>query len=98
RQPHTSVKAFGAVGDGEADDTAAFQRALYEAGGQVIAVPPGRYRITKILEIRRGGTVLQGANADQSVLYLPTPLEQIRPNMTKNTGGRPTSNYSWSGG
>jgi hypothetical protein len=33
-----------------------------------------------------------------SIIYVPKPLESIRPNMGATTGGKPTSNYSWSGG
>lgn len=41
-----SVKDFGAVGDGVADDTAAFQGAIdATADGTVIEVPAGRYRV-----------------------------------------------------
>jgi len=98
RRPEVSVKDFGAVGDGKTDDTDAFQRALDEAGGKVIAVPPGRYVITNILEIRKFATVLQGAGPNQTVIYVPKPLEKIRSNMGATTSGRPTSNYSWSGG
>jgi polygalacturonase len=38
-----SVASFGAVGDGKADDTPAFQAALDEAGktGGIVAVPAG---------------------------------------------------------
>jgi hypothetical protein len=35
---------------------------------------------------------------DQTTLYCPKPLEQISPNPSATTEGRPTSNYSWSGG
>jgi hypothetical protein len=97
-RPDVSVRDFGAVGDGKTDDTAAFKRALNEAGGKVIAVPPGRYVITDILEIRDSGTVLNGAGPRQTVIYVPKPLEKIRSNMGATTSGRPTSNYSWSGG
>ena len=97
-QPAVSVKDFGATGDGKTDDTAALKRALDEARGKVIAVPPGRYVITDILEIRHSGTVLQGAGPEQTVFYMPKPLEKIRSNMGETTSGRPTSNYSWSGG
>ena len=97
-KPDVSVKDFGAVGDGKTDDTAAFQRALWEARGKVIAVPPGRYVITDILEIQRTGTVLQGAGPQQTVLFVPKPLEEIRPNLGTTAEGKPTSNYSWSGG
>ena len=98
RRAEASVKDFGAKGDGKTDDTAAFQRAVKEAGGKVIAVPPGRYVLTDIIEISDSGTVLQGVGPQQTTLYVPRPLEKIRTNMGATTGGRPTSNYSWSGG
>jgi hypothetical protein len=98
RNADVSVKDFGAVGDGKADDTAAFQRAVKAAGGKVIAIPPGRYVITDIIDLDESGTVLQGAGPQQTTLYVPVPLEKIRSNMGATTGGRPTSNYSWSGG
>lgn len=98
RRPEATVKDFSAVGDGKTDDTDAFQQALSRAEGKVIAVPPGRYVITDILEIRKSGTVLQGAGPKQTVIYVPKPLEKIRSNMGATTSGRPTSNYSWSGG
>ncbi|NQU26064.1 MAG: hypothetical protein HQ567_32665 [Candidatus Nealsonbacteria bacterium] len=98
RRADVSVKDFGAVGDGKTDDTAAIRRAVNEARGKVIALPRGRYLITDIIEIRDSGTVLQGAGPQQTVLYVPKPLEKIRSNMGATTSGRPTSNYSWSGG
>lgn len=96
RKPQADVKSFGAVGDGKANDTAAFKRAIAEA--KVIAVPPGRYVISDFLDIRASGTCLQGAGPDRSVLYFPTPLNEIKPNWGATTSGRRTSNYSWSGG
>ena len=41
-----NVKDFGAVGDGQTDDTAAFQKALdaaSQAGGGVVQAPRGNY-------------------------------------------------------
>ncbi len=43
-----SVKDFGAVGDGVADDTAAIQNFLTVGGG---FIPPGTYRITSTIQI-----------------------------------------------
>jgi len=98
RRADVSVRDFGAVGDGKTDDTEAFKRALARAGGKVIGVPAGRYLITDILEIGESGTVLQGTGPKQTVIWVPKPLEKIRSNMGATTDGRPTSNYSWSGG
>lgn len=98
RKADVNVRDFGATGDGRTDDTAAFQKAVRQAAGKVIAVPPGRYVITDIIEIERSGTALRGAGPHQTVIVAPTPLQKIRPNMGATTTGRPTSNYSWSGG
>lgn len=97
-QAAANVKTFGAVGDGIADDTAAFQKAIDASKGKVIRVPPGRYKITDFLTIRDSSTVLQGAGAEESVLFFPTPLNTIKPNWGATTTGERTSNYSWSGG
>jgi len=48
---------FGAVGDGRADDTAALQRALdrtFAAGGAMLTIPPGTYRVTRTLRVEFG--------------------------------------------
>lgn len=51
-----TVVQYGAVGDGTADDTEAFEQALGEAGktGGYVYVPGGRYRITKPLAVPEG--------------------------------------------
>lgn len=92
-----SVKDFGAKGDGEADDAQAFLDAIAAAKGKVIEIPEGVYRISKILDIQTRA-VLRGAGPDKTVLFFPTPLNDLRPNWGATTGGRRTSNYSWSGG
>ena len=49
-----NVRDFGAVGDGQADDTGAFQSALdamAEAGGGLVHAPRGRYRFDGNLRI-----------------------------------------------
>lgn len=58
--PGIDVKSHGAVGDGTADDTAAFQRALDEAGahgGGEIYAPPGRYLFKGTLNVPVGVTL-----------------------------------------
>src|SRR5580700_11021161 len=56
----TSVKSFGARGDGASDETAAFQRALdsaHVAGGGIAYAPPGRYLFRGVLSIPEGVTL-----------------------------------------
>ncbi len=93
-----SVKEFGAKGDGVADDSQAFLDAIAQVKSGAIEIPPGRYKITKILEITRSNVVLRGAGMDKTILFFPVPLNDIKPNMGATTTGQPTSNYSWSGG
>ena len=97
-QPDCSVKDFGAVGDGQTDDTRAFQQAIKQSAGKTILVPAGVYVITGFLYIRTAGTSLKGTGPRKSVLRFPTPLNEIKPNWGATTSGRRTSNYSWSGG
>lgn len=68
-----NVRGFGATGDAKADDTASFQKALdtaAAAGGAVVRVPAGTYRIDGSLRVPSGAT-LEGIwqaphHADQS--------------------------------
>ena len=56
----TSVRDFGARGDGISDETAAFQRALdsvHSAGGGIVYAPPGRYLFRDALNIPQGVTL-----------------------------------------
>lgn len=92
------VRSFGAKGDGTTDDSAAFLAAIARTERGVIFIPPGKYKITEILEITRPGVVLRGAGPGKTTLFCPIPLNDIRPNWGATTDGRRTSNYSWSGG
>jgi hypothetical protein len=59
-----NVRAFGAKGDRETDDTAAIQSAIDAAekrGGGVVAFPPGHYKTTATLRITQGEVGLVGA-------------------------------------
>jgi hypothetical protein len=58
----TSVKSFGAAGDGVTDDTAAIQAAI--SSGQSIYFPPGVYRTTATLNVTspaNDGQTLRGS-------------------------------------
>jgi hypothetical protein len=92
------ARDFGARGDGRTDDSEAFLKALATVGRGAIFVPPGRYAITRILEVIKPGIVLRGAGPRRSVLVFPRPLNAIRPDWGTTTTGQRTSNYSWSGG
>ena len=96
-----NVKDFGAKGDGKADDTEAFKRAISAAvakGGGAVDIPKGKYILKDIIWIKHSNVVLRGAGKDKTILFFPKPLQDILPNMSHTTGGRPTSAYSWSGG
>ena len=93
-----NVRDFGALGDGEHDDSDAFLRAIAEVSQGVILIPEGRYVISKIVVINKPNLVLRGEGPDKTILYFPRPLNDIKPNWGATTGGLRTSNYSWSGG
>ncbi len=92
------ICAFGAVGDGVHDDTAAFKSAVASVEAGVISIPPGRYVVTDIIEIGKPNLVLRGAGKEHTTLYFPKTLTDIRPDWGATTSGARTSNYSWSGG
>ena len=66
----TSVRGYGAAGNGAADDTAAFQAALNAAAaaGTAVHVPGGRYRLTAQLSVGSGAFSLIGEGMGVSVL------------------------------
>ena len=98
RADGVNVRDFGATGDGQHDDTAAFLKAIESIERGVVFAPAGRYKITGILEITKSNIVLRGEGTDKTTLYFPTPLNDIRPNWGATTTGQRTSNYSWAGG
>lgn len=92
-----SVKDFGAVGDGVADDTQAFQAAIAATTRGAIFVPPGRYRITDYLRLEKSGVVLRGAGPAKSVLWFPRGLDEVHPRQGRTSTGSPASGYSFDG-
>jgi hypothetical protein len=83
----TSVRDFGAVGDGLADDTLAFQAAL--AASADVHVPPGTWRVAGTITLAHGrrlhgagqASVIKAAGDGFDVLRLPASyatLERLR--------------------
>ena len=62
-----SVKEFGALGNGAADDTAAFQSALNAAAGKRLYVPAGRYLINSAVALP-GNIVVEGEGEESVVV------------------------------
>lgn len=62
-----SVRDCGAVGDGVADDTGAFVKAL--ARGRTVYVPMGRYRVAATLELPRDARLF-GLHPQRTVVFV----------------------------
>lgn len=64
-----TVTQLGAQGDGLADDTLAFERAIQLASekGCRLRIPGGRYRITRTLMVRRG-IWIEGDGVERSII------------------------------
>jgi len=92
----TTVKEYGARGDGVTDDTEAFRKALLSVKERgAVLIPAGRYVLTDVVELNRSGVVLRGEGPDKSVLVLPKPLSEIHPRANVDAV---KSAYSFSGG
>jgi len=72
-----NVRDFGAVGDGETDDTEAIQRAIDSVQKGAVLLPAGRYKITATLKIEKSNIVLRGEGPDQTEFWVPKSLLEI---------------------
>jgi len=69
--------AFGAVGDGKTDDTAALQRAFSTADGDIVLIPKGTYIVTRtlILDSLKSWTIQGEPGAE--LKFIPTEGQSI---------------------
>lgn len=93
-----SAAAFGAKGDGVADDSAALQAAINQAQqsrGDIVFVPSGRYRLTRTIYIWPGVRVFgYGATRPVFVLAPHTPgFQSGEAVMVMFTGFRPGTGF-----
>jgi hypothetical protein len=78
-QVRQTVRDFGAVGDGKADDTKAFQRAINTGRGDIF-IPRGEYRLTKtvIVDLDQYGPVsIIGTGTAKIVMAGPGPVFKL---------------------
>ena len=68
-----SVKDFGAVGNGTADDTDAIKAAIAANGGRGIYFPRGSYKITETIDVTTSGTQLIGSGSGSTYVLQHTP-------------------------
>lgn len=68
-----SVKDYGAVGDGIADDAPAFQAALDDGAVRCVHVPPGTYRLAATVHVAPGRRI-SGAGRDITLIRADGPL------------------------
>lgn len=72
---HISVKDFGAIGDGIADDTLAFQRAL--TASKYVFVPKGVYRIISTLTMTESQSLVGVGDASEIKTTMPITMVHI---------------------
>ena len=75
-----SVRDFGAIGDGSADDTLAFQKTV-DSGTGSLRIPAGRYRLTKTIEVdlaKTGPISLSGDGTAKVIMAGAGPAFRIK--------------------
>lgn len=73
-----SVKDLGAVGDGVADDTAAFKRANDNLKNKILLVPNGQYKLTEHLTFNTVGSVMDMGVYTNIKPYYPTETPMLK--------------------
>ena len=77
----SNLRAFGAQGDGQADDTAALEHIIEQGDGR-IRLPRGSYRISRTIEIdvtKRGPISIEGSGGTARIVMAgPGPALRLR--------------------
>ena len=73
-----SVKDFGAVGDGVADDTAAFKRANDNLKNKILLVPNGIYKINEHLTFNTVDSVMDMGTYNNIKPFYPTETPMLK--------------------
>lgn len=98
--PVYNVRKYGAIGDGETDDSRAIRAALEavspEVGG-VVYFPSGRYRVDGVLFVHTNNTVLRGEDRHATEIVFTRPLDEAYGPSRMSNEGR-SSRWSWQGG
>jgi len=84
---HFNVKDYGAKGDGDTDDIAAIvatRNAAVAAGNGTVYFPPGNYRVTSAIGLRRGVNWL-GAGREASYITADTASQNLFTNDSGST-------------
>lgn len=71
-----NVKNYGATGDGSTDDSTAFASAMTaanSAGGGVVYVPPGTYRVRAV--VHKSNVLIRGAGANVTIIKMVDDLD-----------------------
>ena len=91
-----NIRDFGAVGDGIADDTQAFKKAIAACGlNKAVYLPAGTYRITDTVQIKKSGLSIRGDKKKGSVIYFTKGIEELYPRYSLTSH---QTAWSWSGG
>jgi len=64
-----NAKDYGAVGDNNADDTAALQAAITAAAGKSLYIPPGNYKVTAPLTVSNRTSICGDTPSSTTIIY-----------------------------
>lgn len=70
------VRAYGAVGDGETDDTAAIRACIEQNAGNTIVFPTGTWLVTSTITVPEH-TTIHGVGDDSVIVFNPTDDPQF---------------------